>query len=162
MSISPHLRRGGESLSHQAKRGVAPVEKPVKREKSTRRLARRTTLAPTSSRLKATPLGHCTEEQKARVASLACIVCGEHLGHCHPAHVIDRASVNAEAADDVRAVVPLCPPCHRMYDDGDLDLSPHLEPRWRDSLGWAVEAVGLFVALRRITGKRWKPIEEAL
>ena len=46
-----------------------------------------------------------------------------------------------------------------MTDD-DLDLSPHLEPEWRDSVVWAVEAVGLFHALYRITGKRWTPVEE--
>ncbi|MCW3018625.1 MAG: hypothetical protein JWN10_933 [Solirubrobacterales bacterium] len=42
--LSPHLHRGGEALSAQAKRGVVPVEKPVKREKKAHRLARTTRL----------------------------------------------------------------------------------------------------------------------
>jgi hypothetical protein len=105
-----------------------------------------------------TPLGHCTPDQRERVRDRACIVCGEYAGDCHPAHVIDRAAVNANCADDVRAVVPLCPMCHRAYDAGLLDLSPHLEPHWRDAVAWAVEAVGLFRALRRITNQRWAPV----
>lgn len=53
----------------------------------------------------------------------------------------------------------MCWACHREYDDGDLDLSSFLEPHWRVELAWAVEAVGLFMALRRITGRRWTPVE---
>jgi hypothetical protein len=138
-----------------------PIEKPAKREPSRRPLARRTKLKQGTSRLTVTPLGHCTEEQKERVRDRACIVCAEHRGDCHPAHVIDRGVVSVEVADDVRAVVPLCFRCHRDYDTGGLDLSPYLEPSWRDAVAWAVEAVGLFRALSRITGKRWAPIEAA-
>jgi hypothetical protein len=116
--------------------------------KASRRLRRRTAL------------GHCTPAQKERVRDLACIVCAQHAGECHPAHVIDSGTIPREVADDVRAVVPLCPECHFEYDEGDLDLSPHLEPRWRDSLEWAVGAVGLFTALRRITGRRWAPVQD--
>lgn len=57
-----------------------------------------------------------------------------------------------EAANDTRAVVPLCFLCHRLFDDADLDLLPYLEPRWRDSQEWAAGAVGLASALRSITG----------
>lgn len=125
-------------------------------------LERVTPLRPaTVTRLKRTPLGHCTPAQKERVRDLACIVCAGHAGHCHPAHVIDSGSLPADCANDVRAVVPLCAVCHDAYDHHGLDLSPHLEPRWRDSLEWAVGAVGLFTALRRITNKRWQPILEA-
>lgn len=113
-----------------------------------------------TSRLRRTPLGHCTPLQKERVRDLACIVCGGNAGHCHPAHVIDSGTLPADVANDVRAVVPLCPECHFQYDHADLDLSPHLEPRWRDSLEWAVGAVGIFTALRRITGRRWAPVDE--
>jgi hypothetical protein len=107
-----------------------------------------------------TPLGHCTPGQQQRVRGLACIVCGEYTGCCHPAHVIDRAIVSREAADDERAVVPLCFPDHRAYDDGRLDLLPYLEPGWRDSLEWAVGAVGLLRALCRVTNHRWVPEPE--
>jgi hypothetical protein len=108
-------------------------------------------------------LGHCTPEQRERVRDLACIVCGRHAGSCHPAHVIDRGLTSVDAADDVRAVVPLCPGldgCHRAYDDGKLDLSPYLEPRWRDTQEWAAGAIGLFRAARRISGRRLVPESE--
>ncbi len=65
------------------------------------------------------------------------------------------------AADDVRAVVPLCPGpdgCHARFDRDELDLLPHLEPAWRDSQEWAAGAVGLASALRSITGDRMEAV----
>jgi hypothetical protein len=78
---------------------------------------------------------------------------------CEPAHLIDR-SLAPGWGDDPRIVVPLCAEHHRLYDEEDLDLSPYLEPRYREAVAAAVLAVGLFSALRRITGKRWSPVEE--
>lgn len=55
---------------------------------------------------------------------------------------------------DPLCVVPLCcTPCHRAYDEGRLDLLPHLEPAWRAQLAHAVGHVGLIGALRRISGR---------
>jgi hypothetical protein len=123
-------------------------------------LRRKTPLARGSGPRRRSQLGHCTPAQRERVRGLACIVCGRHADSCHPAHVIDRGMVGIEAADDVRAVVPLCPGpggCHRAYDEGRLDLSPYLEPWWRDSQEWAAGAIGLFRAARRISGQRSIP-----
>jgi hypothetical protein len=54
---------------------------------------------------------------------------------------------------DPLCVAPLCrTPCHRAYDEGRLDLLPHLEPAWRAQLAHAVGHVGLIGALRRISG----------
>jgi hypothetical protein len=94
----------------------------------------------------------CTAEQKARVAGKSCIVCGRE--GVVPAHVIDK-SLAPSAGGDERAVVPLCRWCHTDYDDHELDLSPYLEPAWRDSVAWAVEAVGLWKTVRRVTGADW-------
>jgi hypothetical protein len=131
-------------------------------------LARTTQLARGStSSLRRTPLGHATPAQRARVKDRQCIVFDptDGLCRCHgpvqPAHLIDRALAPA-AGDHPLAVVPLCARHHELYDDHDLDLSPYLEPAWRDSVAWAVEAVGLFMALRRITGKRWVAVEEVV
>ncbi len=101
-----------------------------------------------------TPLGHCTPEQKARVAEQVCIVCGGYFNACQPAHVVPRGhpKMSPVAADDVRAVVPLCDEDHRLFDRGEIDLTPYLEPAWRDSQEWAAGAVGLASALRSITG----------
>lgn len=121
-------------------------------------LKRRTPLRRVPPRASRRAISPATPEQRAKVRDLACIVCGQ--GPCDPTHLVDR-SLAPSAGDDIRAVVPCCRRCHRAYDDGDLDLSPYLEPRWREEVAWAVEAVGLFRALRRITGRHWTAIEEA-
>ena len=94
----------------------------------------------------------CTQAQKARVQDKACLVCAQQP--CDPAHLIDK-SLAPSAGDDPRAVVPLCRLHHRAYDDHKLDLSAYLEPAYREEIAHAVEAVGLFRALRRITGQEW-------
>jgi hypothetical protein len=152
---SPHLRLHNDALSAQAKTGVLPVEKPEPRAKRHKGL-KRTQMERKPSRLKKTPLGHCTDEQKERVANRVCIVCGKHFNECQPAHVIPRGhpKMSQTAADDVRAVVPLCLYCHWDYDHDLIDLLPHLESAWRDSQEWAAGAVGLATAFRAITGER--------
>jgi hypothetical protein len=131
-----------------------PLERHTSLKRGSGLKRRKTQFERGSTRLKHGPLGHCTEAQKERVGDLACIVCGEHAGDCHPAHVIPRAVLPRKVADDPRAVVPLCFECHRLYDNDEIDLSSHLEPRWRDSQEWATGAVGLWRAVRYITGTR--------
>jgi hypothetical protein len=166
VTISPHLRRGGEALSHQAKRGVVPIPKPEPREKKPHRLARRTELKQKATRLKQTPLGHCTPQQKARIEGMACLVCRSGRIAAEPAHLIPRGhpKMTREAADDVRAVVPLCggpEGCHDLFDEGKIDLVPYLEPNWREAQEWAAGAVGLATAMRSITGGRMPESEVA-
>lgn len=133
----------------------------------------RRSMSPSRPRLAAVPsaspvpksqkaVSPATDEQKAKVADLACLAIGDGRcwGQVDPAHLVDR-SIAPSAGDDVRAVVPLCRGHHNQYDDHELDLSPFLEPQWRTEIAWAVEAVGLFAAMWRITGKRWQPGAEA-
>jgi hypothetical protein len=105
-----------------------------------------------------------TPAQRARVKDQACIVFGPAGCWCdgpvQPAHLIDRSLAPA-AGDHPLAVVPLCARHHVLYDDHKLDLSPYLEPHWRESVAWAVGAVGLFGALKRITGTEWAPVKGA-
>jgi hypothetical protein len=86
--------------------------------------------------------------QREKIKDRACIVC--RSTHVHPAHLIDR-SIGGD--DDARAVVPLCPNCHRQYDEGTLDLLPYLEPHWRDEAAYAVQLIGLSRAYRRISNE---------
>jgi hypothetical protein len=162
LTISPHLRLGNDALSSQAKADVVPIDKPERRKKGPKGLAR-TQMERKPSRLKKTPLGHCTDEQRARVAGQVCIVCGKHFNECHPAHVIPRGhpKMSQMAADDVRAIVPLCLYHHWDYDHDLLDLLPYLEPAWRDSQEWAAGAVGLATAFRVITGERPEALPES-
>jgi hypothetical protein len=104
-------------------------------------------------RPKRRPISPASTAQRDKVRHAPCIAC-EHPGPCHPAHLIDR-SLGGD--DDPRAVVPLCPGCHRLYDDADLDLLPSLEPFHRAELAYAVELHGLVRALERITNLRWAP-----
>jgi hypothetical protein len=156
MTLHRNARHGAEALSHQVKAGVVPIEKPAKREKSPSCLSRKSQMERRPSKLKHTPLGHTTDEQKLRVADKVCIVCGKWLNACDPAHVVPggHPKMSDVAADDVRAVVPLCRHDHNRFDDGENDLTPYLEPAWRDAQEWAAGAVGLASALRSISGER--------
>jgi hypothetical protein len=96
--------------------------------------------------------------QRLKCAGAMCIACGQGPG-CHPAHVISRAALS-EGQDDPLAVVPLCPPEHRLYDTGRLDLLPSLEAGGRDELAFAVKRYGLLRTLQRVTNTRWRPLGE--
>lgn len=126
-------------------RRVTPLargEKPLKR---------------TAPKKRSGAISPATPAQRAAIEGRACIVCAGYP--CSPSHLIDRSLAPA-FGDDPRITVPLCDArCHREYDEGFLDLSPYLEPHWRESVAAAVEAVGLLAALRRITNKRWTPVE---
>jgi hypothetical protein len=154
--VTSELDRGVAFVrSETAKADVLPIEKPARHAKPRRHLERKTPLKAADGALKRTPLGHCTPLQKARVSGQTCIVCGSWFDKCEAAHVIPRghSKMSPVAADDPRAVVPLCPWDHRLYDEGKIDLLPHLEPAWREAQEWAAGAVGLATALRVITGE---------
>jgi hypothetical protein len=125
------------------------IEKPMPRKAS-------------APRSRSRAISPATPAQRARVKGHPCIVLDPAQPICcgpvQPAHLIDRSLAPA-AGDHPLAVVPLCAHHHRLYDDHKLDLSPYLEPMWRESVAWAVEAVGLFGALKRITGCDWAPAD---
>lgn len=89
-----------------------------------------------------------TDAQRAAIAGRPCIVCGA-TARIDPAHLIPRS---LGGCGDPLCVIPTCRSCHRAYDEGRLDLLPHLEPAWRAQLAHAVGHVGLLAALRRISG----------
>jgi ferredoxin len=99
------------------------------------------------------PVSEASPVQRAVIRERACVVCGQHAGACHPAHIIPRG-VTSIGQDDPRAVCPLCPLHHRLYDEGGLSILEFLEPRWRVELAFAVERVGLLSTLRRVTNDR--------
>jgi len=142
-----------EPSSH-VKANVTPIPKPERKKKAPE--LKRTAMTCKPSKLKRTPLGHCTDAQRERVANQVCVVCGKHFNECEPMHFVDRAhpKMSQVAADDERAVVPGCHWCHIEVHEGKIDLLPCLEPAWRDSQEWAAGAVGLASAIRSITGER--------
>jgi hypothetical protein len=47
-----------------------------------------------------------------------------------------------------------------VFDRAELDLLPHLEPRFRAELAHALSHLSLLALLRRVTGERWAPMGE--
>jgi hypothetical protein len=88
----------------------------------------------------------------AKVTGQACLICGRRP--VDPAHLVPRSLGGCNHPD---CVVPLCRPCHRGYDRGQLDLLPHLEPRHRAELAHALTHMPLIGVLTRVTGVRWAP-----
>jgi hypothetical protein len=134
------------------RRRRAPLRRtgPLRRKtglRRTGRLVRRT-------RLTRKPFSLASEAQRAKVAGQGCLVCGRRP--VDPAHLVPRSLGGCDHPD---CVVPLCRDHHRRYDRGELDLAPHLEPRWRPELAHALPHLGLFRVLRRVTGVRWTPVD---
>jgi len=123
-----------------------------------RTAAQRSNLKRPPSKQKRRPISPASKEQRQDVRDSACLVC-RAPGPCHPAHIVDR-SLLTEGQDDPLAVIPLCPGCHRQYDDGGGDIWPYLEPNHRDRLAFAVARHGLLRTLERVTNKRWAPVED--
>lgn len=90
--------------------------------------------------------------QREAVRGRPCLVCaGEPVD---PAHVVARSLGGCNHPD---CVAPLCRRCHSAYDQGRLDLLPHLEPAFRVQLAHAVSHLGVLGALRRISGPGFHP-----
>ena len=102
--------------------------------------------------LRRRPVSPASEVQRAKVAGLACLVCGRRP--VDPAHLVPRSLGGCEQAD---GCVPLYRLHHRRYDRGELDLLPHLEPRFRAELAHALTHLPLIGVLRQVTGQRWQP-----
>jgi hypothetical protein len=75
-------------------------------------------------------------------------VCGTLRGVCEAAHTVDR-SLARSGFDDPNLIVPLCRPCHRLYDSHQLDLLPFLALEEQAAM---VLEIGIARAMRRATG----------
>lgn len=94
--------------------------------------------------------------QRAKVNGRGSIVSGQ--GPCDPAHLWPRSHGGCDHED---CVVPLTRQEHRAFDDGRLDLLPHLIAHgcWRE-LAHMVEEhhVDPIAMLQRLTGERFEPV----
>lgn len=84
---------------------------------------------------------------------MECVVSDGCSGPIDPAHLVPKGRCS-DRQDDVRAVIPICRTHHRLYDSGELDLSPYTS-RFREELAFAVLRFDLFPTLRRVTNARW-------
>ena len=99
----------------------------------------------------------CSRAQRQKVRGAACLVCWQ--APVDPAHLISRG-VASDRAGDPRRVIPLCRKCHRLFDEGVLDLLPHLRPDdGIEELGHAVTVHprGLVGVLEDVTNQKWEP-----
>lgn len=101
-----------------------------------------------------------SKEQREKVAGMSCAGCGmeaDDFTAIDPAHLCARS---LGGCDDPLCVVPLCrfswsrEGCHDRFDAGDLDLTPKLEPRFREEVAHCVLHMGLWGAVRRLSGER--------
>lgn len=110
---------------------------------------RRTGRLRRKTRLRRSRFAPASEWQRDKVVDQRCLVCGERP--VDPAHLVSRSLGGCDHAD---CVVALCRIHHRMYDRGELDLLPHLEPGCRTELAHSLMHVGLIALLRRVTRAR--------
>jgi hypothetical protein len=105
-----------------------------------------------------------SKAQREKVAGAMCIKCGDcdvfGGARIDPAHLCARGQ---GGCDDPLCVVPLCRQCHRAFDDGRLDVLPHLIYGHRLEIAHAVEHYqgDLIALLQRLTGSRYVPASEA-
>ena len=88
--------------------------------------------------------------QRAKVRGKRCVVC-ERRDQITPMHLVDRS---LGGCSEPQCVVPGCWECHRLYENGQLDLLPFLEPQWRTEQSHAVLHLGVGRAYRKLTGRR--------
>ena len=140
------MRRSGRLRTRKGLRRQGRLKRRTGLRRETR-LRRRTPLRRTS-------VSPASEAQRAKVAGEACLVCGSRR-QVDPAHLVPRSLGGCDHPD---CVVPLCRRlCHRSYDRGELDLLPHLEPRFRAELAHALRHLSLLALLQRVTAARWTP-----
>lgn len=98
-----------------------------------------------------------SKAQREHVRGRKCAVTECFREDVDAAHLIGRGFL-PDTTGDPLAVIPLCRPHHRLYDDKKLDLLGDLEPSYRAELAYAVEHAGLIAVLEHVTNLRWQPV----
>jgi hypothetical protein len=118
-----------------------------------------TPLKRSTARPRRRPISEASPEQRAKTAGAVSIISA--TGPCDPAHLWPRGLGGCDSAD---CVVPLTREEHRAFDDGRLDLLPHLIAQgcWVE-LAHAVLAhqVDPIALVHRTTGERYVPERNA-
>jgi HNH endonuclease len=141
--------------------GECPGHGPFRYEKALRRstpLRRVSEKRASSGRPRGTTLKRgrgfaASKAQREKVKGMPCAGCGHGEVNCDPAHIWPRGKGGCDAPE---CVIPLCRSCHRLFDDGELDLLERLA----GSEAWAAEqahpilahGVSLVELVRRLSG----------
>lgn len=88
-------------------------------------------------------------EQRKKVKGQVCAACWGGPP-CDPAHLCSRAAGGCDHPD---CVIPLCRRCHRMFDEGNLDLEGVLAlPAFRVERGHMAKHLSFALCLKRLRG----------
>jgi len=105
--------------------------------------------------------------QREAVADERCVWCGAR--GVDPAHLTPRSNVHGEpGCDHPLCVIPLCRRCHDIFDGRvpgakPLDLASILAlPEYALHRAHMAEHMTFPMALQRLTGQRWRPVEAAI
>lgn len=122
-------------------------------------LKRTAPLKSTSSRPRRQTFTPASDEQRAKVSVHVCAVVECQRHDCDPAHLTPRSF---RGCDHPACVIALCREHHRQFDDGRLDLLPHLAAR-----GFEAELAHMqghysdpLSVIFRLSGMRWAPETE--
>ena len=126
------------------RRRSKPIPRPTyKPPKQRKKLESKKSITPT-------PLVPASNEQRAKVANLACIVCDRKPAD--PAHLVPRKRGGCDHAD---CVIPLCRTHHRLYDSAELNLAAHLGRACRLERQHARQHVSAGELRRALAGRGW-------
>lgn len=98
------------------------------------------------------PLVPASEEQRAKVAALRCVVC--ERSPVDPAHLVPQRLGGCAHPD---CVIPLCRTHHRLYDHAELALSPHLADGSQGERAHALLHASPAELRRALAGGGWPP-----
>lgn len=91
-----------------------------------------------------------SDAQRAKVFEMFCVNCGS-TGKSDPAHLTARAQGGCDHPD---CVLPLCRSCHRVFDEGQLDLEPVLAlSRYAGERAHMASHLTFQQCLRRLNGR---------
>lgn len=134
----------------ELKRGPGPQRKTP--------LRRTTPLKASAPKLRRRGISPASVEQKAKVKRIGyCLVSGDTQG-LTPAHLWPRGQGGCDHED---CIVVLQYEEHRLFDEGKLDLLPHLIAHqcWVELAHMvAAHHVDPIHMVERLTGERWAPI----
>jgi hypothetical protein len=138
--------------SSEIKSNVTPIARLEKKPKAAKGL-KRSEMERKPSKLKKTPLGHASPEQKRKVQLQGCRLSAWtfETGTVHPAHIVDRG---VGGCDSELCIIGLRGDLHREYDRGELSILEHLT---LEEQSHAALHLGLLGAVKRTTGESYVP-----
>lgn len=146
---------------------LAPVSKRRHEQEVKGERPRRSRRARNSTMREGGGFAPASDAQREAVRGRACVWCG--APDVDPAHLTSRANPHGEnGCDHPLCVLPLCRRCHDIFDGRTpgaepIDLAAVLAlPEYALHRAHMAEHMTFPMALQRLTGTRWRPVELTL